>query len=349
MPKYTRNLETVREHFDRDALTEICQMHELDFGKAFDLDEYEVPAQKAPDNYYYFRDNGASVLAVAHLDTVVYHDQRTTRFYETNDGLVVHSGALDDRLGAYTILDLLPKCGIEYDILLTVGEESGQSTAMYFDADKDYDWIIEFDRGGTDVVMYQYDDEATRAAVRRTGARVGDGIFSDISYMEHVGVKGFNWGVGYQDYHSTRGHAYIDDYLSMIARYLKFHQQNAGTAMPHDETKVPDSWWGGFGKGRNDDPWWNEDDEFLKHNAHDHTDEEIDNYQRAGLWDMSDHRTGFHGHGFDPVDDDPYYSEGVYTDDEYIEDPTIEEIQAALERMDDEDAKWAAIMEGRAS
>ena len=45
---------------------------------------------------------------------------------------MVHSGALDDRLGAYIILDLLPKLGINVDVLLTVGEEQGRSTANFF-------------------------------------------------------------------------------------------------------------------------------------------------------------------------------------------------------------------------
>lgn len=340
MPKFTRNLATVETHFDRDTLARICAMHETEFGDAFDMETHRIDGvQKAPDDFYYFKDNGASVLAVAHLDTVVYHDQRGATFAETDAGLVVHSGALDDRLGAYTILDLLPKSGIVYDILLTVGEESGQSTAAFFEAEKDYDWIIEFDRGGMDVVMYQYDDETTRDAVRRTGARVGDGIFSDISYMEHLGIKGFNWGVGYHDYHSTRGHAYIDDYLEMIARYLKFHQHNYGTSHFDHDAKSGDDWWntGYSSRGKSYSNWWN-DDEYV---ADIHGDDNLDTYQRAGLTDGSDydHASGYHGHGFDYVDDDPYV-ESVYGEDEYIEDPTLEEIQRALEKMDDDEAAW---------
>lgn len=225
----------LRAEFDRDALKMICEMHELDFGDRFDLSKTTIKDAWSPEDYYFFRDNGSRILAVAHLDTCVRPDQRTANFVTLADGEeVVYSGALDDRLGAYTILDLLPRLGIEVDILLTVGEESGCSTAEHFMPEKRYDWMIEFDRGGTDVVMYQYDDAGTRQLVRDCGAKPADGIFSDISYLEHLGIKGFNWGVGYRDYHSTRGHAYIEDYLMMMGFFMEFHADNVGTHMFHE-------------------------------------------------------------------------------------------------------------------
>jgi hypothetical protein len=174
------------------------------------------------------------VLAVAHLDTVVSQKGRAPRFRSTEKGPLITSGALDDRLGAYVILHLLPKLGVTCDWLLTVGEESAASTAEFFKPGKNYDHVIEFDRGGTDVVMYQYEDGPSRRAVQASGAAVGAGSFSDIAYLEHLGVKAFNWGVGYRgDYHSERGYAYLRDTFAMVEKYLRFHAQNAGTAMPH--------------------------------------------------------------------------------------------------------------------
>jgi hypothetical protein len=205
-------------------------MPERDFGAEFGMET--VPVGR--DDFYHFRDNGSRVLAVAHLDTVAPADQRAAHFANSEAGQVVFSRALDDRLGAYIILHLLPALGITYDWLLTTGEEMGMSTADAFDPPKDYDWIIEFDRGGTDVVMYQYDDIGTRRAVRASGARVGDGIFSDIAYLEHLGVKAFNWGTGYQDYHGVRSHAFLRDTFDMVGHYLVFHELHAGTAMPHE-------------------------------------------------------------------------------------------------------------------
>jgi hypothetical protein len=234
-------LNLIEAAFNRDDLKRICEMGEREFAAAYDMETVKVH-QRAPHDVYYFKDNGADVLAVAHLDTVVGSWQRECNFLDTQGGTVVYSGALDDRLGAYIILELLPKLGITYDILLTVGEESGLSTAAFFDAPKDYNYLIEFDRGGTDVVMYQYEDSHVIELVEASGARVAEGIFSDISYLEHLERKAFNWGVGYRDYHGVRSHAYLDDTFSMVRKYLKFHVMNADTPLPHDRKRFK-PWW----------------------------------------------------------------------------------------------------------
>lgn len=241
----------VAAHFDPNALAKICELDERDFGDAFDLTQFttdDLHVDKDED-FWFFKDNGSSVLAVAHLDTVAHSDTRAARFIETESGPVVFSRALDDRLGAYIILDLLPNLGVQYDVLLTTGEESGSSTAQFFDAPKQYDWMIEFDRGGTDVVMYQYEDREVKGMVEAAGAEVGDGIFSDICYLDHLDIKGFNWGVGYRDYHGPRAHAYLEDTIDMVAQYMLFHEQNEGTYMPHESRLV---------SGR---PWWSVYDE----------------------------------------------------------------------------------------
>ena len=232
-PDFEANFEAVEKAFSRRRFARVCGMHENEFEKFYDMTKVHVK-QRAPMNFYLHKDNGSDVLAVAHLDTVSPHRERKAQFLDTAGGTVVYSRALDDRQGAYTILELLPKLGITYDWLLTTGEESGQSTAQFFQTEKPYNYMIEFDRGGTDVVMYQYDDMTTRGLVRDCGAKPAQGIFSDISYMEHLGVKGFNWGVGYRDYHYPRSHAWLDDYFEMLAYYLKFHQQNADVKMPHE-------------------------------------------------------------------------------------------------------------------
>lgn len=232
------NVLNVRKHFDPERLKITCEAHESTFGETYGMERVEVD-QKEPSNYYYYKDNGSDILAVAHLDTVISHERRITNFAETADGLVVHSGALDDRLGAYIILELLPSMGVEFDWLLTVGEESGKSTAKFFDPPdgKEYNWGIEFDRGETDVVMYCYDDPATDKLVRGSGARTGRGSFSDIAYLEHLEVKMFNWGVAYQDYHGPRGYAYLEDTFDMVAYFLRFHRLNADEYLPHEKKK----------------------------------------------------------------------------------------------------------------
>lgn len=235
----------VRKAYSQDVLARICTLPEREFGRAFGMETVmvEEPGYRSylrrelpPEDYYHFRDNGSSVLAVAHLDTVTQGNGRVPRFRNTRGGPMVTSGALDDRLGAYVILDLLPKMGITTDLLFTVGEESGASTAKHFEAPRDYDWVIEFDRGGTDVVMYQYECRAGREAIEAAGSTMGMGSFSDIAFLEHLGVKAFNWGVAYRgDYHSPQGYAYLDETFGMVAKYLRFHDQNTGIAMPHEE------------------------------------------------------------------------------------------------------------------
>lgn len=244
----------VREAFDFARLKEMCEMHETEVGDHLSMERIEVK-QPAPDNYYYFKDNGSKILAVAHLDTVVDHAQRTTVLAETAGGDVVYSGALDDRLGAYVLADLLPTIGaatgadLTFDLLLTVGEEQGASTAAFFEPtrhhEREYNWIIEFDRGGTDVVLYQYEDDDLIERVEGSGADVESGAFSDISFLEHLGVKALNWGVGYRDYHGPRGHVWLDDLFEMVEYFLSFHEANKDVPLPHEQTSIT-LWGGGY-------------------------------------------------------------------------------------------------------
>lgn len=185
------------------------------------------------DLSYVYIDNNADVLAVAHLDTV----QAGTHFFtgQTEDGLLVFNPRLDDRLGAYIILDLLPKLvgKRRYDVLLTTGEESAQSTASYFESERQYRWMFEFDRAGTDVVMYKYDNAASRTLLQSYGFVVGNGSYTDICDLDHLGVQGFNIGCGYKDYHSKMAYANLDHTLSMVRKFANFFNDNAATSMPY--------------------------------------------------------------------------------------------------------------------
>lgn len=241
----TPTIQSSRDHLDRAALARVLEAHEDDFEAMYDMTRVAVD-QHAPADFYLFKDNGSNILAVAHLDTVGPHEQRRANFCDTADGTVLYSRALDDRLGAYVLAELLPSMGLTFDLLLTVGEESGQSTAQFFEPsdhhDRQYNWIIEFDRGGTDVVLYEYEDATLVDMVEETGARVEQGIFSDISYMEHVGIKAMNWGVGYRDYHYSRAHVWLDDMFEMVDYFLSFHETWHDVHLPH--TPRPTSGWG---------------------------------------------------------------------------------------------------------
>jgi hypothetical protein len=237
---YPTHRDRVVKQFSAADMKRVCETYELDFIDAYPELECEIIEERKTNNFYFFADHGSDILFVAHLDTVVPHEDRLTNFCETAAGLVVHSGALDDRLGAYIGLEWMPRLlGKDWaDILLTVGEESGQSTAEFFDPPegREYKWMIEFDRKGTDVVMYEYGDFKSEKLVEdHTSLWVGRGSFSDICYLNHLGIKGFNWGTGYDgNYHSIKGYAYLEDTFKMVGQFLNFHAAHHGTRLPHE-------------------------------------------------------------------------------------------------------------------
>ena len=141
-----------------------------------------------------FIDNNAPVLAVGHLDYVDFKEPKRKKQYKNT--IIYDCPQLDDRLGVWMILDILPLAGIKCDILLTDSEEQGQSTAQYFKPTKKYNWIMEFDRQGTSTVMYDYDDNDMRQLLREYDFEIEYGAFTDICSLESLGCKEFNFGVG---------------------------------------------------------------------------------------------------------------------------------------------------------
>lgn len=86
------------------------------------------------DRYVHI-DNGESVLAVAHAyvhPRIVDQMSFTQDHSEIGIATRVWSPYLDDRLGIYAIFERLPKLGIAVDILITDGEETGESSAKEF-------------------------------------------------------------------------------------------------------------------------------------------------------------------------------------------------------------------------
>src|SRR5262249_13897923 len=110
MSKDTFLVRKIRRAYRKHMLAQICVLPESAFGGAFSMQtvpvRQRVSKYDSPADYYHYRDNGASVLAVAHLDTVVGNRERAPYFYDTPRGPAIRSGALDDRLGAYVILGI---------------------------------------------------------------------------------------------------------------------------------------------------------------------------------------------------------------------------------------------------
>jgi hypothetical protein len=140
-------------------------------------------------------------------------------------------------------MDLLPSLGIHMDILLTVGEESGMSTASMFRTKKKYNWVVEFDRAGVDTVIYDFKEWT---ATIEKYFKLGHGTFSDISSL-NIGCCALNIGVGYHNQHTSGCLAYLDEYKPQIERFVKFYNENKDIHYPH--TPVPKNDFKGMFKG----------------------------------------------------------------------------------------------------
>lgn len=179
-------------------------------------------------------DRGANVLAVAHLD-FVYWNPRPKITKQYNNVKITKCPQLDDRLGAWMALDVLPRAGIKCDVLLTDSEEIGKSTAQFFDAPKDYNWIMQFDRAGSDVVMYDYEDQESVDILESYGYYVGVGAYTDICYLNHLGCKGFNFGVGYHDQHTKDCYANLSETFDSFRKVQDFYNDYKDTYLEHVE------------------------------------------------------------------------------------------------------------------
>lgn len=174
---------------------------------------------------HWFKDNGSDILAVAHLDTV--ENMKHHALCKLTTDTLIFDARLDDRLGVYTILHMLPRMGIRTDVLFCTDEERGKSTGADFRSDKQYKWIVEFDRMGEDVVTYQYDEvPGLEHSLMKAGFTIGQGSFSDISTMGKLKAGAFNVGVNYQDYHSEQAHFGLNGYLLQLAKFRNFYDAN---------------------------------------------------------------------------------------------------------------------------
>ena len=251
MGSYKRTLKRVYGNFVESNLIDICEREIPDFA-IFGEARY---FGNLPDDLYIYQDNGADILGVAHLDTVQQFRHASIVRTKMGEPLVFSPG-LDDRLGAWVILDLLPRLGVKSDWLLTTGEETGSSTAAEFakhhvnSNGKHYNWLYQFDRTGTDVVMYDYDTPHLRSLLRSVGMQPASGSFSDICSMEQMRSAGFNVGVGYEDYHSPRAYAWLSDTFSQVARFVDFYRRYGSRSIPHTPRPPRTTYYSGVRKYR---------------------------------------------------------------------------------------------------
>lgn len=196
--------------------------------------KYHEPVKGHP---YVFQDNGADILAIAHVDTVQMNLYSRRLFLPTGHRIILANGA-DDRIGVYTLVHLLPQFGLKYDLLLTTDEEIGASTAEYFKPPRQYNWAFEFDRRGTDLALYHYigDSKWTDALEDVFGEKSASyGSFTDISYLD-ANCCAVNVGAGYHDAHMYSSYVYLHELEEMVSKFVQFYNTHKDTKFPFIST-----------------------------------------------------------------------------------------------------------------
>lgn len=141
-------------------------------------------------------------------------------------------------MGAFVILHLLPYLGLKgYDILLTTGEETGNTSAKQWKTTKKYKWMFSFDRQGDDVVMYQYDTPENRTLLEQYDFEPARGSFSDIAALGDLGCSGFNFGCGMWNYHDKWGFCNLEQLEDQVTRFVKFFNEKSKTHIPFVKPK----------------------------------------------------------------------------------------------------------------
>ena len=140
---------------------------------------------------------------------------------------------VDDRLGCALALG----CTSWADILFTDCEEEGRYTAAYFQAPRAYNWIIGFDRRGTDVVTYDYKDKDWLSALSDYFT-IGHGSFSDIGYLENLGTACVNLGIGYYNEHTTKACWNPKETEEQFNRLYAFWSKHSDTQFHHIPPKT---------------------------------------------------------------------------------------------------------------
>lgn len=167
------------------------------------------------DKHRIFIDRGGLVLFVAHLDTV-----QVPKIFKSNKKYIYGRG-FDDRLGCAWAYKLSEELGA--DLLLTDHEEFCKSTAFYHKV-KDYNWIVEFDREGVDIVTYDLDSIDFGQALLKYWS-IGFGSYSDIRDLK-TDACCFNLGLGHYGSHSKKALVKTREMQRQIAKFKTFYAAN---------------------------------------------------------------------------------------------------------------------------
>jgi hypothetical protein len=174
------------------------------------------------------QDNSGSILFVGHLDTVLWGKP------EWGERSVESCPQLDDRLGVAMILERIPDIVTEpYDVLLCDLEEQCDSTARYFDLGGRYRWVVEFDRAGSDAVLYQYTGGELQRSLVDCGIDVSRGSYSDIAELDRLGCECVNFGCGYHGQHTANCYASYAEIESQLAKFANWYAFYGNESFPY--------------------------------------------------------------------------------------------------------------------
>lgn len=92
---------------------------------------------------------------------------------------------------------------------------------------KKYNWIVEFDRKGEDVVFYKYKNtQMEKSLIEAVQFKKGEGTSSDISRLQPLGVACFNVGIGYYNEHYANCWADLVVFERQLGRFKEFYRIN---------------------------------------------------------------------------------------------------------------------------
>lgn len=239
-----------------EQLIKRCTMSVSDYVQEFISLGADI--KHTPDGPVMHLDRGSPVIGVAHMDHVKFWEKPVI----VKEKKQIWCPQLDDRLGVWVLLDLLPSFGVHTDILLTDSEECGRSTAKDFKTDKQFNWMYQFDRRGTDTVLYDYDSDENRARLEAHELTTSWGSFSDICSLEHLGCSGWNVGTGYYSEHSDKCHANLRETYFQALKFANFFAAHKDTHIPIPAQ--PKRRWGGYTYTGWDDAYTSRYDDVLK-------------------------------------------------------------------------------------
>lgn len=174
------------------------------------------------------------ILGVAHCDYVSEAWSYPQRKRCLNADCIV-AGQVDDRVGIWILLDILPNY-LDFDVLLTTDEEIGRSTSQDVMEPLPYNWTFQFDRRGTDVVDYgMASPEMKELFSIETGIDFGQGSFSDICWLSEESGSKLNIGTGYHNEHTPDAYVNLNECYSQVMKFLKFSKKYQYTRFEQPE------------------------------------------------------------------------------------------------------------------